>query len=264
MPASRPLRCFLTVLLFVSLSEQVFADKTLRFNRDIRPILSENCYHCHGPDDAARAADLRLDVEEDAKEWAVVAGDAEASELIARVFSEDADTVMPPPDSERSLSQEQKQTLRRWVQQGAAYEPHWAFLPPRKEEPPLAFDDSNVNLIDCFVLDKIRQAKLAMAPPADRETLLRRMTFDLIGLPPALEEIEDYLSDDSPNATERVIDRLLADPRFGERMAADWLDVARYSDTYGFQVDRDRFVWPWRDWVVDAFNRNLGYDQFLT
>ncbi|MEO1525550.1 MAG: DUF1549 domain-containing protein, partial [Planctomycetota bacterium] len=263
MLATRPFP-ILAVLLLGLPSTDGLAEEQLRFNRDIRPILSENCYHCHGPDDAARAADLRLDAEEAAKEWAIVAGDAEASELISRVFSDDADLVMPPPDSERSLTEGQKETLRKWVQQGAGYEPHWSFLPPRKEEPPLALDDANFNLIDCFVLDRIRQAKLSRARPADRETLLRRMTFDLIGLPPTLDEIESYVGDDSPIATERVIDRLLADPRFGERMAADWLDVARYSDTYGYQVDRDRFVWPWRDWVVDAFNRNLPYDQFLT
>ena len=263
MPTSRLLACFCVSFVLVASPIEGFAEEPLRFNRDIRPILSENCYHCHGPDDAARAADLRLDVEEDAKDWAIVDGDPDASELITRVFSDDADTVMPPPDSERALSKEQKETLRRWVREGAAYEPHWSFLPPRKEQPSRSADQCD-NPIDCFVLEKLRDAKIAAAEPADRGTLLRRMTFDLIGLPPTLDEIEAFVADDSPNAVERVIDRLLADPRFGERMAADWLDVARYSDTYGYQVDRDRFVWPWRDWVVDAFNRNLGYDQFLT
>ncbi|QEF97725.1 Planctomycete cytochrome C [Stieleria maiorica] len=241
----------------------VSAQDTLQFNRDIRPILSENCYHCHGPDASAREADLRLDTEDGAKEWAIVAGDADASEVVARIVSDDPDTLMPPPDSERSLSENQKQLIRRWVDQGASYQAHWSFQSPIAPHVPVVADDHAVNPIDHFVIDRLQQNALQLAPAADRETLLRRITFDLIGLPPTIAELDRYLADTSPRATENVIDRLLADPRFGQRMAADWLDVARYSDTYGYQVDRDRFVWPYRDWVVDAFNRNLGYDQFL-
>lgn len=239
------------------------APPELRFNRDIRPILSENCFHCHGPDATARKADLRLDVEEDAKEWAIVEGDAASSEVIARVLTEDRDLLMPPPDSERRLTDAEKQTLRRWVEQGASYQRHWSFEPPRQPTPPAVESDRVHNPIDQFVLAQLDEAGFQWAAPADRATLMRRMTLDLTGLPPTTEALDEFLADQSPDAIERLIDRLLADPRFGERMAADWLDIARYSDTYGYQVDRDRFVWPYRDWVIDAFNRNLGYNQFV-
>ena len=253
---------FTTLVTFVCwLPLGATGDDRLSFNQDIRPLLSENCYHCHGPDDSARAAGLRLDTEEGAKEWAIVAGDANDSEVVARVFATDPDTIMPPPDSERRLTDSQKQTIKRWIEQGAPYQRHWAF-----ESPVLPKVPSQMlgDPIDRFVNRKLAEQGMRQADPANREILIRRLTFDLIGLPPSQHELDDYLSDPSPHATERLIDRLLADPRFGERMAADWLDVARYSDTYGYQVDRDRFVWPYRDWVIDAFNRNLPYDQFVT
>jgi hypothetical protein len=251
------------VAIFFPSAESVVAEKPLRFNRDIRPILSENCYHCHGPDASARQADLRLDTEEGAKDWAIVEGDAESSEVVARVFSDDADELMPPPDSERSLTNGQKELIRRWVNEGAAYQRHWSFEPVVLPKIPAVAADQVNNPIDNFIVRQLDHHSLGLAPMADKETLIRRITFDLIGLPPTVQQIDDFLDDGSAEATERVIDRLMADPRFGERMAADWLDVARYSDTYGYQVDRDRFVWPYRDWVVNAFNRNLGYDQFL-
>ncbi|KAA5545212.1 DUF1553 domain-containing protein [Roseiconus nitratireducens] len=239
-------------------------DRVVTFNRDIRPLLSENCYHCHGPDESARQAGLRLDTEDGAKEWAIVPGDAQASELVTRVMSDDPDQVMPPPDSERSLSAEQQKLIERWVSQGASYQQHWSFQRLQPVAVPQVDSDWAANPIDRFVLAGLRDSPLSPAPPAPRETLIRRISFDLTGLPPTLDQIDRYLADPSPSATENLIDRMLADPRFGERMAAAWLDVARYSDTYGYQVDRDRFVWPWRDWVIAAFNRNLGYDQFLT
>lgn len=261
---SRSLRILAFFSIF-NIAYAVTADQpNLTFNRDIRPILSENCFHCHGPDAASREAGLRLDVEDQAKEWAIVAGDAESSEVISRIFSDDDDLLMPPTDSERKLSDAEKQTLRRWVQQGASYQRHWSFEPPRQPAVPKVAGSTSKTPIDRFIAAALKEAELERAPPAKRETLIRRITFDLIGLPPTIGEIDAYLADESPDATERLIDRLLADPRFGERMAADWLDVARYSDTYGYQVDRDRFVWPYRDWVVDAFNRNLGYDRFVT
>ncbi|QDV87313.1 DUF1553 domain-containing protein [Planctomycetes bacterium TBK1r] len=259
--------CFPIILLGLTIqwasTDTAFADEPLQFNRDIRPILSENCYHCHGPDASARQAELRLDTEEGAKEWAVVAGDAESSELVARILSDDPEALMPPADSERALTDKQKQLIRRWVNEGASYQAHWSFQTPLARPVPVVASDRAVNPIDHFVHHRLQQHSLPLAPAADKETLLRRITFDLIGLPPTIAELDDFLADTSTGAIETVIDRLLADPRYGERMAADWLDVARYSDTYGYQVDRDRFVWPYRDWVVDAFNRNLGYDQFL-
>lgn len=261
MPRSRLIPQLLCLLSLIPIAAR--GDDQVQFNRDIRPILSENCYHCHGPDASARKADLRLDTEEGAKEWAIVEGDAESSEVVARVLTDDPDLMMPPPDSERSLSEKQKQMIQRWIGQGASYQKHWSFEPPVLPPIPGMAGDRLSSPIDHFVVRQLNQASLDLAPPASKEVLLRRMTFDLIGLPPTLDEIDAFLADRSADATEKVIDRLLADPRYGERMAADWLDVARYSDTYGYQVDRDRFVWPYRDWVVDAFNQNIGYDKFI-
>ena len=234
----------------------------MSFNRDIRPILSENCYHCHGPDEAARESGLRLDTEEGAKEAAIVADDADGSDLIDRVTTDDADMIMPPSDSSRSLTPEQVNLLRAWIDQGASYEGHWAFLTP--QQPAVESEQKHLGPIDAFVQAALNSREITAAPPADRDTLIRRATFDLVGLPPTLEELDAFLADDSPAAYEALLDRLLDREEFGERMASDWLDVARYSDTYGFQVDRDRHVWPWRDWVIRAFNDNLAYDQFIT
>ncbi len=254
---------FLSALLVVPIFTPARADQgsRLRFNRDIRPILSENCFHCHGPDEENREAGLRLDVRDAAHEYAVVPGDVEASELIARIESEDPDSVMPPPGSERALTPAEIDSLRRWIEQGGAYQSHWSLVAPTR---PPAPEKSAGTIIDAFVDEAIDRAGLTPSPPADRAVLLRRATFDLTGLPPTKEDVERFADDRSPDALEKALDRLLADPRYGERMASDWLDVARYSDTYGYQVDRDRFVWPWRDWVIDAFNRNLPYDRFLT
>ena len=241
------------------------ADSAVSFNRDIRPILSENCYYCHGPDDKARQADLRLDTEEALKEFAIEPGDVDASELVARITSDDPDTVMPPPESERSLSAGQIELLKRWIQQGAEYQGHWSFIAPKRPSLPRLVDRSVAkNAIDHFIIAPLQAKGIRQAPEASRETLIRRATFDLIGLPPTIDEIDAFLADESPDAYSRLLDRLLERKEFGERMAADWLDAARYSDTYGYQVDRDRFVWPWRDWVINAFNDNMPYDQFLT
>lgn len=237
-------------------------DQLVRFNQDIRPILSENCYHCHGPDTETRKAGLRLDTEEGAKESAIVERDAAASEMLARMLSEDDDERMPPPDSERSVTPQQIDLVRRWINQGASYEGHWSFVTPQPPKLPNQVEDAKA--IDHFVGKRLNQKELEPAEEADRETLIRRVTFDLTGLPPTIQEIDEFLDDESDDAYETLVDRLLARESFGERMASDWLDAARYSDTYGFQVDRDRFVWPWRDWVVRAFNQNLPYDQFIT
>lgn len=242
-----------------------FADD-VSFNRDIRPILSENCFQCHGPDAASRQADLRLDQRQAAVEYfAIVPGKPDESALIDRITSDDPDLMMPPPSSNRSLTAGQKDLLRRWVAAGAEYQSHWAFNPP--STPPIpAVDNAQwpQNPIDHFILHRLEQEGLHPTPRAGRERLIRRLTFDLTGLPPTLDEIDAFLADGSPNAYERLVDRLLGSPRYGERMASEWLDVARYGDSYGYQVDRDRFVWPWRDWVIRVFNKNMPYDEFIT
>ncbi|MGB7343582.1 MAG: DUF1553 domain-containing protein [Pirellulaceae bacterium] len=240
-------------------------EAAVNFNRDIRPILSENCYHCHGPDESAREADLRLDTEDGAKESAIVEGEPESSEVIERITSDDADLLMPPADSERSLTNEQIVLMRRWIKQGAKYQTHWSFSSPTKPGVPKIADDQRAkNDIDHFVLRKLDELGLQHAPPTNRETLIRRVTFDLTGLPPTLEEIDAFLADESPDAYSRLIDGLLKRDSYGERMASAWLDAARYSDTYGYQQDRDRYVWPWRDWVIKALNHNMPFDQFIT
>ena len=256
-----PVACSLVVLCGTCTGQD------LQFNRDVRPILSENCFHCHGPDEQGREADLRLDVEEAATDWAIVSGRPEESELIRRVKSDDDSEVMPPADSGRSLTPAQIRVLEEWVKQGAAYQSHWSFIAPSKPNlPKLSKQDARWcrNEIDRFVLARLKAAGREPSPETNKETLIRRVTFDLTGLPPTLAEIDAFLADDSPQAFESLVDRLLASEAYGERMTSGWLDVARYSDTYGYQVDRDRFVWPWRDWVVRAFNANMPYDQFVT
>ncbi|RFC49136.1 MAG: Protein of unknown function DUF1553/DUF1549/Planctomycete cytC [Verrucomicrobia bacterium] len=233
----------------------------LQFNRDIRPIISEKCFQCHGPDPKKRDSGLRLDMGEAATAdrkgvRAIVPGNPTSSEIIARVTSDDPDEVMPPPSAKiGTLSPQEVATLSRWISEGAPYEKHWAF---NSLEPPKAthFDD--------LVARNLAARGVSLQPPADPATLIRRISFDLTGLPPTEAEVTAFLNDPSPDACERLIDRLLKSPRFGERMAVDWLDIARYADSYGFQVDRDRAVWPWRDWVIKAFNENLPFDQFIT
>lgn len=243
------------------------------FATQIKPLLSDRCFLCHGPDVETREADLRLDSLEgvtsplasDSDLHAVVAGKPDQSELVARIFESDVDLVMPPPDSGLQLSEEERQLLKRWVAEGAEWKGHWAFEPIVKPTPPTVKNQEWCQgPIDKFVVAKQEANQLPQTPKTTKERLLRRATFDLTGLPPTLEELDAFVADDSANAFEKQIDRLLASPHFGERMTSDWLDVARYSDTYGYQQDRDRYVWPWRDWVVKAFNDNMPYDQFIT
>jgi hypothetical protein len=244
----------------------------ISFNRDIRPILSDTCFACHGPDSANRQAGLRLDVFEqataelDSGARAIVPEEVTASELLARVTSDDPDTMMPPPEAKIGrLTPEQVDLLRRWVAQGAAYEPHWAFLPVAPPNlPATAADASLTHPIDRIVAAGLAPRGFLLQPEADRTTLVRRATFDVTGLPPTPAEVAAFVADDAPDAYERLLERLLASPRYGERMAADWLDLARYADSYGFQVDRERPMWRWRDWVISAFNRNLPWDDFVT
>lgn len=241
---------------------RAFAEDTepgpLQFNRDIRPILSEHCYACHGPDASHRQAELRLDVPDHLIERGIIAPDGPGeSELIARIETSDTSLLMPPPSSTKPLREEQKQLLRKWIQQGAAYQKHWAYEPPAK---PFALESSHA--IDYWVQRQLESMGWSPAPEADRRTLIRRLSSDLIGLPPSPEELEAFLADTSPNAYEKLVDRLLASEHYGERMAMGWLDVVRYADTIGYHSDNPRNVWPYRDWVIQSFNSNKRFDRF--
>ena len=235
-----------------------------RYNRDIRPILSDNCFACHGPDRANRAADLRLDDREAAiGAKAIIPGKPAESLVLQRITSADPEALMPPPDSHKKLSAAQKELLARWIAAGAVYEPHWAFAPPAPISPPAVKHPAwPKNDVDRFILARLEQEGLVPAAEADRELLMRRVTLDLTGLPPTPAEVAAFAADTSADAYEKLVDRLLASPRYGERMAVDWLDAARYADSNGYQVDRDRELWPWRDWVIKAFNDNKPFDQF--
>jgi hypothetical protein len=230
------------------------------FSRDILPILSDHCFHCHGPDEQSRAADLSLHTAAgvfEREEPAIVRGDSQQSLLVQRIMSDNPDEVMPPPEANRRLNADQIARLRRWIDEGAAWGKHWAYEPPQRPAVP-----GQVHPIDYFIDQRLQAEGLAPAAPATRESWLRRVTLDLTGLPPTLEEIDAFLGDRSDRAEERVVERLLQSPRFGQRMAWDWLDAARYADTNGFQGDPERTMWPWRDWVVAAFNANMPYDRF--
>ncbi|HWY77756.1 MAG TPA: DUF1553 domain-containing protein [Verrucomicrobiae bacterium] len=246
------------------------SSKPVNFSRDVLPILSDNCYQCHGPDEQARKAKLRFDTKDGAfrikdGKAVIVPGKSSESELVRRIGSADPDDVMPPPKSNRKLTSEQIDLLKRWVDEGAKWSRHWAFEPrARPALPKTQLKGWARNGIDQFILARLEDEGLKPSKEARRETLLRRVTLDLTGLPPTLAEIDAFLADKSPGAYEKVVDRLLASPRYGERMAVDWLDIARYADTHGYQMDRFRSMWPWRDWVIKAFNENLPYDQFIT
>ncbi|PYK97543.1 MAG: hypothetical protein DME19_15905, partial [Verrucomicrobia bacterium] len=243
---------------------------TVNFSRDILPVLSDNCFQCHGPDEKARKAKLRLDTQEGAfrvkdGNAVIVSGKSAESDLFRRITAVDPDDLMPPPDSNHKLTPQQIELVKRWIDQGAKWGRHWAFDPIGAPTPPGVKNKHwPINEIDRFVLARLEEEKLGPAPEADRERLLRRLTFDLTGLPPAPAEIDAFLADKSSNAYERVVDRLLNSPRYGERMASHWLDLARYADTYGYQMDAPRPVWPYRDWVIKAFNQNLPFDRFVT
>ena len=236
----------------------------LSFNRDVRPILSENCFYCHGQDPNQRKADLRLDVREEAiAASAIEPGKPEKSLLITHIFSEDPDEKMPPPKSHRTLTAAQKATLKQWITEGATYETHWAFVPPqRPRTPELSTRGWAKNPLDRFIFSNLAREGLTPSPEADRPTLLRRVKLDLLGLPPTPEEVDAFVKDESPDAYEKVVDRFLASPHYGERMALPWLDAARYADSNGFQQDGDTFQWMWRDWVVKSLNADVPFDQF--
>ncbi|MCE9534536.1 MAG: PSD1 and planctomycete cytochrome C domain-containing protein, partial [Planctomycetes bacterium] len=242
------------------------ADK-IDFGRDILPILSANCFQCHGPDQNARQGKLRLDTQDGAlrtKDPVIVPGKSTSSELVRRIGSKDPNEQMPPAKSNRKLTPQQADMIRRWIDEGAAWGRLWAFVAPTRTAVPQVKDPKAVirNPIDNFILSRLEKEGLKASPEAAKELLLRRVTLDLTGLPPTPEETEAFLNHQSPNAYEKVVDRLLASPRYGERMAWDWLDAARYADTNGYQGDPERTMWPWRDWVVKALNDNMPYDQF--
>lgn len=264
------LSCILAVACLVNFfdnSLQAQEANKLEFNRDIRPILSEACFACHGFDSKKRQADLRLDTDEGALadlggHAAIKPGDVEASELWKRVISTDPETVMPPPETKRVLSDEQKQKLRLWIEQGAAYQSHWAFEALSKAEPPSVDNEWSSHPVDRFLLQGMKTRGLNPQDEADRETLIRRVAITLTGLPPTLEEVDRFLADSSPRAYEEMVERYLASERYGEEMAKHWLDVARYADTHGLHLDNERAMWAYRDWVVNAFNQNLPFDRF--
>ncbi|QMU28573.1 PSD1 and planctomycete cytochrome C domain-containing protein [Adhaeribacter radiodurans] len=243
------------------------------YNFDIRPILSDNCYACHGPDANKREAGLRLDIAEEAYKaleenptaHALVPGKPELSVVYQRISSPDTTLVMPPANSNLKLTNREIQLIQKWIKQGAKYEPHWAFVAPKKPAlPPIKQKDWVQNEIDYFILEKQEQKGLAPNPEADKERLLKRVSLDLIGLPPSLELMNQFMADTSANAYEKIVDQLLQNPAYGEKMAVHWLDVARYADSHGFQDDGYRTQWPWRDWVIHALNQNISYKDFIT
>lgn len=251
-------------LVFSLLGVTARAASTIDYNRDIKPILSEACFSCHGFDEHGRKAKLRLDVAESAYRTRegiipIKPGDLAASEVWARITSPHEDEVMPPPEKHLTLTAAQKQKIKTWIEEGAVYSEHWSFVPPVKAAVPAI----SPHPVDAFVRARLQAEKLTPAPAADRRTLIRRLSLDLTGLPPTAAEVEAFAADSSPRSYEQLVQRLIDSPHFGERMAIDWLDAARYADTNGFSIDGGRHLWLWRDWVIQAFNDNKPYDRFL-
>lgn len=264
----------IAMMLFATaalLPVSVSADEEIQFNRDIRPILSSNCFDCHGFDAKHRKGELRLDTFDGATadhggSAAIVPGNLESSEMWARILSDDPDVVMPPPSSKKALTAAEKDILKRWIKQGAQYQKHWAFESPAlvSSLPEVHNSDWVKNPVDAFILQKLEQNQLTPQPEADRETLIRRVSFTLTGLPPTIAEVDAFLQDTSPNAYQKMVDHFLDSPRYGEEQARYWLDVARYADTHGLHLDNEREMWAYRDWVISAFNQNLSFDKFTT
>ncbi|MCB0656960.1 MAG: PSD1 domain-containing protein [Saprospiraceae bacterium] len=267
--------CLITLIGYGCETQTGSGSKIARidFNYHVRPILSDKCFKCHGPDANKREAGLRLDVAEsaymelpeDSGKYAIVPGNLEASQLYLRIHTNDSSMMMPPPEENLALTEDEKDVLTRWIEQGAEYKPHWAFIPPETPSiPEPGHSTWPVNAIDDFVLARMDQQGLQPSEKADKERLLKRVYYDLIGLPPDIAAQDAFLTDASPDAYEKVVDELLANPHFGEKMALHWLDVARYADSHGYQDDGPRTMWPWRDWVIHAFNANYPYNQFVT
>ncbi len=252
----------ITLLLTCASSTLIRAGDELSFNRDIRPILSDTCFFCHGPDSEHREADLRLDIEELAKQDAIEPGNASVSEMIARITSSDPDELMPPPESGKRLSQKQIVLLKRWVDEGAIYEPHWSYVAPKARQTPDNESAWASDPVDDHILAKLPKTLKQPSPDSPRHTLLRRVTFDLTGLPPTPQQITAFVNDTGPLSYQKAVDRLLASPAFGERMATYWLDLVRYADTVGYHGDQDHNISPYRDYVIDSFNDDLPLDEF--
>ena len=272
-------RCFqqVPVLMLAAAGMSVQAEnsadsdqKLISFSHQVRPILSDKCFKCHGPDAENNESEFRLDSFENATAdlggyAGIVPGNPKASRLIQTIHSKDLEDVMPPPEAKMTLTEDQKTILERWIKEGAKYEKHWAFTElPESVPVPESKHASAHTPVDHFIARKLEDNKLSPAPAASRELWLRRVSFDLTGLPPSLAEIDAFLTDESPQAYEKQVNRLLAGPGYAERMATEWLDVARYSDSYGYQIDRHRTVWQWRDWVIRAFQKNQPYNDFIT
>lgn len=242
------------------------------FNFHVKPILSDRCFTCHGPDENARKENLRFDTQEGAfaalgknkDHYAIIPNDVENSTLVQRIFSDDPEDIMPTPESNLTLSNYEKEILKKWIEQGAEWKEHWSFLPIKDAEIPVVSEGKINNPIDNFVLAKLKSQNLTSMGVATKAQLIRRVTFDLTGLPPTLEEIDNFQKDDSSDAYEKVVDRLLQTDAYAETMATNWLDLARYADSHGYQDDLERIMFPWRDWVIHAFKKNMPYDQFVT
>jgi hypothetical protein len=262
-------RSILFSLLFCAVASPALAEDGPDFTSEVRPIIARHCLKCHGPDDAAREGKLRLDVVDAERVaaksggLAIVPGRTDRGTLLKRIFSADPDEVMPPPATKNPLTDGERQTLKRWIAAGAVYKQHWAFIPPVQVAAPAVHDAGwPKNPIDNFILARLEAEGLHPSPPADRYTLIRRVYLDLIGLPPTPDEVDAFIADGSPDAYEKVVDRLLANPHYGERWARRWLDLARYSDTNGYEKDRTRSIWPYRDWVINALNADMPFDEF--
>ena len=254
----------LSFILSIALISVTFLHEVI-FNRDIRPILSNKCFFCHGPDEKTREADLRLDTREGAIEdhdgfFAIVPGKPDDSELVYRIAEATGDEAMPPPHAKKeSLTQEEVALFRRWIEQGAPYQGHWSFEPLAKSAPPASWKG---NPIDYFIDASLARLDIKPSPTADRATLIRRLSLDLTGLLPTPEETNTFINDKRPDAWTRLVDRLLASPHYGERWGRHWLDQARYADSHGYSVDGGRDMWPYRDWVIKALNDDLPFNQF--
>jgi hypothetical protein len=263
--------CRTLSLVLILTASSPLAAQSLEFNRDVRPILSNNCFLCHGPDKAARKGDLRLDVENDVYEdrgdgvRIIVPGNPAESALYQRMITHEPAKRMPPAKSNKTVTAKEIETVKKWIEQGGKYQKHWSFIPPQHLKlPPVKNPRWIKNPIDSFILSRLESEGMAPSPEADRRTLLRRLSFDLTGLPPTNEQVEAFVRDPSPDAYEKQVDRLLTSKRYGERMAVYWLDLVRFADTGGYHSDNHRDITPYRDWVIEAFNSNMPYDQFTT
>ncbi len=272
-PPFRSLLAFASLAISLAIAAPCSAGtpttRHVNFSRDIRPILSNTCYKCHGPDEQGRKAGLRLDTKAGAYaklesgDAAIVPGSSTKSAMYQRLTSRDADVKMPPPDSGKTISAEQIELIKQWIDEGAEFHPHWSFVPPQHPPAPLIKEsDEARNPIDRFIVARLEEEGLRPSPEADKTTLIRRVTLDLSGLPPTIREVDSFLSDHSANAYEKLVDRLLASPQYGEQMTRYWLDAARYGDTHGLHLDNERSIWPYRDWLIRSFNSNEPYDQF--